>query len=329
MSTKEILSQEEIDALLSSVEEGAVPVSNSGAASSGEAQRVDFSNQNLLLSTGIPALNVAYERFSEHFCDSVFNTLRCNCEVNFAGTRVTSFVDYLNGMETPTFINYVHLKPMAGLAMAVFDLSFVRGAVDRFYGGSIGSPASEQKTAPSHAEIRMGKMLLAKAFADLQRSMSSVLAIEAELVQSETNPDFAHLLNPSEPLMLNTFEVRFDNTEGQFQLAIPHTMIEPYRERLVNTYRMEAPTTNNPWAPIIVDEVQSAEVSLSSILGEAQLTVREILDLNPGDVIPLKVADAVTLYAEGIPVFSGTFGNYNGKQAVKVIRKLGPASGTG
>ncbi len=322
MDTNEILTQDEIDALLSRVEDGSVPVaSDRHSSDSRSVKLVDFSNQNQLLSTGIPILNVAYERFSLNFRESVFNTLRCTNSVEFTGTRIVSFVDYLNSMSLPSYISFIHLKPMRGLALAVFDANIICAAVDRFFGGGVSHEVSSNKRSFTPAETRMGNMLLQKAFADLKSAWQSLLPIEPELVQTETNPDFAHLLNPSEPLMLNTFEIAFDNGAGKFQLAIPHTMIEPFRDRMVSSYQTDPTEISGGWTPVIMEEMKSATMSVSSTLGKAQLTVKEILDLLPGDVIPLTVPDKVTLYAEGVPVFIGEFGAYNGKNAVKVTGK--------
>lgn len=322
METKEILTQEEIDALLSGVEAGAVAVSKGGSKDSPAAVRVDFSNQNQLLNTGIPILNVAYERFSLNFCESIFNALRCSNTVEFTGTRMISFVDYLNSMELPTFINFINLPPMRGLAIAVFDADLICTAVDRFFGGALNQEINSTKRSFTPAEFRMGNMLLQRAFIDLKNAWQALLPIEPELVQTEINPDFAHLLNPSEPLMLNTFDISLNGSEGKFQLAIPHTMIEPFRDRLISTYRSDATEISGAWTPVIMEEMKSATVRARSVLGRAQLTVREILDLCPGDVIALDVPEKITLYAEDIPIFKGDFGAYNGKNAIKITGKV-------
>ncbi|PCH53148.1 MAG: flagellar motor switch protein FliM [Cellvibrionales bacterium] len=323
METNEVLTQGEIDALLSGVEDSSVPTETGTYQNPGEVQLVDFSNQSQLLNSGIPALNVAHERFALDFCESISNTMRCASTVEFAGTHVVSFIDYLNSMELPTYINFINLKPMSGLALAVFDANLIGALVDRFFGGGISyEEATSSKRDFTPAEKRMGNMLLQSAFTDLVAAWQSLLPLEPELVQTETNPDFAHLLNPSEPLMLNTFDIKFDNGGGKFQLAIPHTMIEPLQDRLVSVYKPDTPAINGAWAPIIVEEIKSATMQVASILGQAELTVKEILDLTPGDVIPLEVKDKVTLYAEGIPVFMGEFGASNGKNAIKVTSKV-------
>ncbi len=216
MDTNEILTQDEIDALLSSVEDSSTPVGNDPITNQKNVELVDFSNQNKLLNTGIPVLNVAHERFALNFCESISNSMRCSATVEFAGTQVISFIDYLNSMELPTYINFINLKPMVGLAMAVVDTDLIGVVVDRFFGGGTDYNSTSKRRDFTRSETRMGNMLIENAFTDLTSAWQSLLAIEPALIQTETNPDFAHLLSPTEPLMLNTFEVSFENRGGKF-----------------------------------------------------------------------------------------------------------------
>lgn len=322
METNEILTQQEIDALLSSVEDDFAPTGNNTETNNLDVKRVDFSNQNKLLSTGIPVLNVAHERFSLNFCESISNAMRCAIKVEFAGTQVVSFIDYLNSMELPTYINFIELKPMTGLALAVVDSNLIGMVVDRFFGGGTNYESSNNKRDFTPSEMRMGSMLVENAFTDLKTAWQALLPLEPVLVQTETNPDFAHLLNPSEPLMLNTFEVHFENGSGKFQLAIPHTMIEPLNDRFMSTYEVDNSELSGAWTPIIMEEIKLATMEVTSLLGKADLTVKELLNLTQGDVIPLDVPEKHTLYAEGIPVLEGTFGAHKGKNSIKVTGKV-------
>ena len=322
METNEILTQEEIDALLSSVEDSPEPVENNADTKYKDVKRVDFSNHNKLLNSGVPVLNTAHERFSLQFCESISNTMHCASKVEFKGTQVISFIDYLNSMDLPTYINFIKLKPMVGLALAVVDSDLIGMMVNRFFGGSTNHEASKNKRDFTPSETRMGSMLLGSAFADLKTAWQALLAMEPELVQTETNPDFAHILNPSEPLMLNTFEVQFDNNCGTFQLAIPHTMIEPLNDQFASSYEVDNSEISGAWTPIIMEEMKLATMEVTSVLGKADLTVKDMLDLAPGDVIPLDVPEKHTVYAEGVPVLMGTFGAYNGKNSIKVTSKV-------
>ncbi|MBV1892186.1 MAG: flagellar motor switch protein FliM [Gammaproteobacteria bacterium] len=325
-NTEEVLTQEEIDALLTSVEDDDGNVE--GGADSGtivpgvgHVRSFDFSRQGQSLSAGLPLLNVIHERFALQFCESIFNTLRCSNNVKFVGARGVSFIDYLHTLELPTHINFINLKPLKGIALAVFDNNLITNATSSFFGGSMKKELAADKPDFTPSEMRIGNMLLQSVMNDLQSSWKADIEVHPETRQTETNPDFAQLMNPAEQLLINRFDIIFEGTQGVFELAMPMAMIEPYREQLSVTYQAEKRDDQGAWAPVIIDELKTTSVKLSSTLGTAQLTLGEVLKLDTGDIIPMDVSDTVTLYAEGIPIFEGEYGAFNDKNAIKIRNK--------
>ncbi len=324
--TEEVLTQEEIDALLTSVEDDDGNVE--GGADSGtivpgvgHVRSFDFSRQSQSLSSGLPLLNVIHERFALQFCESIFNTLRCSNNVKFVGARGASFIDYLHTLELPTHINFINLKPLKGLALAVFDNNLITNATSSFFGGSMKQEMVADKQDFTPSEMRIGNMLMQRVMSDLQVSWKADIEVNPEAKQTETNPDFAQLMNPAEQLLVNRFDIIFEGTQGIFELAMPMAMIEPYREQLSVTYQAEKREDQGTWAPVIIDELKTTSVKLSSTLGTAQLTLGEVLKLDTGDIIPMDVSDTVTLYAEGVPIFDGEYGAFNDKNAIKIRNK--------
>ena len=324
--TEEVLTQEEIDALLTSVEDD----EGNGEAGAdigtivpgvGHVRSFDFSRQSQSLSSGLPLLNVIHERFALQFCESIFNTLRCSNNVKFVGARGVSFTDYLHTLELPTHINFINLKPLKGLALAVFDNNLITNATSSFFGGSMKKEIVADKPDFTPSEMRIGNMLMQRVMSDLQVSWKADIEVHPEAKQTETNPDFAQLMNPAEQLLVNRFDIIFEGTQGVFELAMPMAMIEPYREQLSVTYQAEKRDDQGTWAPVIIDELKTTSVKLSSTLGTAQLTLGEVLKLDTGDIIPMDVSDTVTLYAEGVPIFDGEYGAFNDKNAIKIRNK--------
>ncbi len=325
-NTEEVLTQEEIDALLTSVEDDedtGEPGTDSGTIvpGIGHVRSFDFSRQGQSLSAGLPLLNVIHERFALQFCESIFNTLRCSNNVKFAGARGASFIDYMHTLELPTHINFINLTPMKGIALAVFDNNLITNATSSFFGGAMKKELIADKQDFTLSEMRIGSMLLQRVMSDLQLTWKADIEIHPEAKQTETNPDFAQLMNPAEQLLVNRFDIVFEGTQGIFELAMPMAMIEPYREQFSVTYQSEKRDDQGTWAPVIIDELKATSVALSSTLGTAQLSLGEILKLDKGDIIPMDVSDTVTLYAENVPIFDGEFGAFNDKNAIKIRNK--------
>ena len=324
--SEEVLTQEEIDALLTSVEDDDASAESGGDSGTivpgiGHVRTFDFSRQGQSLSAGLPLLNVIHERFALQFCESIFNTLRCSNNVKFAGARGVSFIDYLQTLELPTHINFINLKPLKGIALAVFDNNLITNATSSFFGGSMKKELVADKQDFTPSEMRLGNMLLQRVMSDLKTSWKADIEVHPEAKQTETNPDFAQLMNPAEQLLVNRFDIIFEGTQGVFELAMPMAMIEPYRDQFSVTYQSEKREDQGTWAPVIIDELKTTTVELSSTLGTAQLSLGEILKLEKGDIIPMEVSDTVTLYAEGVPIFDGEFGAFNDKNAIKIRNK--------
>ncbi|OUS04051.1 flagellar motor switch protein FliM [Gammaproteobacteria bacterium 54_18_T64] len=320
--SEEVLTQEEIDALLTSVDgeedDGDVGDIVPGV---GHVRTFDFSRQGQSLSAGLPLLNVIHERFALQFCESIFNTLRCSNNVKFAGARGASFTDYLHTLELPTHINFINLQPLKGIALAVFDNNLIANATSSFFGGSMKKELVGDKQDFTPSEMRIGNMLLQRVMSDLQLSWKADIDIHPQAKQTETNPDFAQLMNPAEQLLVNRFDIVFEGTQGIFELAMPMAMIEPYRDQFAVTYQAEKREDQGTWAPVIIDELKTTSVELSSTLGTAQVSLGELLKLNAGDIIHLDMSDTVTLFAEGVPIFEGEYGAFNDKNAVKIHHK--------
>ena len=171
-------------------------------------------------------------------------------------------------------------------------------------------------------EKRLAHLLLQRIFADLKQAWSTVLAIEFESVRTETQAEFADILNPSEPLMLSTFAIDVEGSTGQFQLVIPCAMLEPVRRQLETTYPAEDSPGDQRWLQVLSEEMEVVRVPLTSTLARVELPLSEVLALEVGDVIGIEMPEQVALNVEGIPLFRGEFGASNGKHAIKIQGRI-------
>jgi len=159
-------------------------------------------------------------------------------------------------------------------------------------------------------------------FVDLKEAWSPVMKLEFEKQNSEVNPQFANIVSPSEVVVVNTFHVEIEGGGGDFHITMPYSMLEPIREVLDAGVQSDRDDTDDRWAESLREEVNSSMVDLSCTLAETEINLREILEMKPGDVIPVDVPDLVTVNAEGVPVFRGKYGVSRGSMAVKVMEQI-------
>ena len=319
MSAEKILNQDEIDALIHGVDSGAVNTEPEPV--DGEVRGYDFKNQMRIVRGRMPTLEMINERFARLFRVSLYNLLRRAPEIAVSQVQMRKFSEYVHTLHVPTSLNIVKINPLRGTALFVLDPKLVFTVVDNFFGGN-GRHVKIEGRDFTATEQRIIHMLLRNAFADLREAWSHVASIEIEYLQSEINPNFANIVSPSEIVVVASFNIELDGGGGQLHVTVPYSMIEPLRDVLDAGIASDRVEQDERWMHAMREEINDADIELSSLLGTAQLSLGEMLNLKPGDVIPCDFSGKVTLLAERVPVFRGSFGLSRGQQAVKIDERV-------
>jgi flagellar motor switch protein FliM len=143
------------------------------------------------------------------------------------------------------------------------------------------------------------------------------------------NPQFANIVTPSEVVVISSFHVELEGGSGEMHVTLPYSMIEPIRDVLDSGVQSDVSDRDERWINSLREEMKGAPVVIDSTLAETELTVRELLDLQTGDVIPLELPDLVVARVEGVPVFRGRLGSSRGMRALKVVEPIRSKAQTG
>lgn len=321
MGTADLLSQDEIDALLHGVDNGAVDTESDLHMHDGVARGFDFATHDRIVRGRMPTLEMINERFARGFRVSLFNMLRRSAEISVSGIQMVKFSEYIHSMFVPTSLNIVKIKPLRGTALCVFDPKLVFIIVDNFYGGS-GRHAKIEGRDFSATEQRIVNIVLQSAFKDLEEAWKPVMPIEYQFMNMEVNPQFANIVSPSEVVVVSTFHVELDGGGGDFMVTIPYSMIEPIRDLLDAGVASDVSEKDERWQISLREEIKLAELTLSVRLTECKMRLHDILKMKTGDIIPIQFPDMVTVRAEDVPVFRGKYGQFNRNNAIKIIEKV-------
>lgn len=319
MSGQDVLSQDEIDALLHGVDSGAVKMEE--AAPSGEVRHYDFNNQARIVRGRMPTLEMINERFARLFRTSLFNMLRRAPEVAVAPVKMQKFSEYVHALHVPTSLNLVRVLPLRGTALVVLDPKFVFAVVDNFFGGN-GRFAKIEGREFTATETRIIHMLLKHVFADLKEAWQPVATLDIEYINSEINPHFANIVSPTEIVVVCGFHVELDGGGGDLHVTMPYSMIEPLRELLDAGIASDRVEHDERWVLALREEIEDADVELHSTLGRGCITMQQLIDLKPGDIVPCDFNGRATVMAEGVPIFRGTFGVSHGQQAIQIEERI-------
>lgn len=321
MAINDLLSQDEIDALLHGVSSDEIDVDGEDLTD-GEARSYDFTTQDRIVRGRMPTLEMINERYARLFRISFFNLLRRSAEISVSGVQMLKFSEYIHSLFVPTSLNMVRIRPLRGTALFVFDPKLVFMIVDNYFGGDGRFHAKIEGREFTPTELRVIEMVLNQAFVDLKEAWAPVMPLEFEFIHSEVNPQFANIVSPSEVVVVNTFHVEIEGGGGDFHITLPYSMLEPIREVLDAGVQSDRDDLDGRWMESLKEEVQSSTVDLTCVLAETDLSLREVMEMSAGDIIPLEVPDLITVCAEGVPVFRGRYGVSRGNVAVKVVEQV-------
>ncbi len=322
MSTTDLLSQDEIDALLHGVEGGDVETESDEGLAEGEVRQYDFATEERIVRGRMPTLEMINERFSRSFRISLFNMLRRSAEIAVGGVEMLKFSEYVHTLFVPTSLNMIRIKPLRGTGLIVFEPTLVYILVDNFFGGDGRYHAKIEGREFTPTEQRVIQMLLDMAFIDLTDAWAPVMDVKFEYLSREVNPQFANIVSPTEVVVVSKIHIELEGGGGDIHITMPYSMVEPIREMLDAGVQSDRTDIDERWITALRDEVKSAEVELSSTLVETELSLREVLNMEPGDVIPIDMPDTVSIRAEDIPVFRGTLGVHRDNWAIKIVEQV-------
>ncbi|MEP7244221.1 MAG: flagellar motor switch protein FliM [Gammaproteobacteria bacterium] len=317
---QKILNQDEIDALINGMDQGAVST-EPAEVPPGTVQNYDFHSQMRIVRGRMPTLEMINERFARLFRANLYNLLRRSPEVAVNPVEMKKFSEYVHTLHVPTSLNMVRIHPLRGTALVLLEPKLVFAIVDNFFGGR-GRHTKIEGRDFTATESRIIHMVLKTAFKDLAEAWSGVARIEVEYLASELNPAFANIVSPSEVVVVTSFHVELDGGGGDVHVTLPYAMIEPLREQLDSGMTSDRVEVDERWAQSLKEEIDDAEVDISTVLGRSQVTLAQLLNLKPGDIVPCDFGGKVTVLAERVPVFRGTFGLSRGQQAIKVEERV-------
>lgn len=325
----DILSQAEIDALLTGMDNGEVET-EAGLAPRGGKKGIrsyDFTNQERIVRGRLPTLEMINERFARAFRIRLVSMLRRAAEISIEGVRMVKYGEWVHGLFVPTSLTIVHMRPLKGLGVFMMESRLVYTLVDNFFGGS-GRHAKIEGRDFTPTEMRVVQRVLQIAFDEMQKAWHHIVPVRFEQVSHEMNPQLANIVAPSEVVAVCAFRIELEGGGGQFHLTIPYNMIEPIRDLLDAGVQSDRGEIDERWSRSFRRELGNAKLQLRAHLGEIQLSLYDVMHMKAGDIIPFDMPSTVSLQAQNTTIFRGEWGVYRGNAAVKITEIVHPEEHT-
>ncbi len=322
----EVLSQDEIDQLLTAISSGDIETEEVAQQTDQRKIKIyDFKRPDKFSKEQIRTVSIMHETFARLTTTSLSANLRSLVHVHVASVDQLTYEEFIRSIPNPTTLAVINMDPLKGSAVLEIDPSVTFSIIDRLFGGK----GEGTKVSRDLSDIEQSVMegIIVRILGNMREAWSQVIDLRPRLGQIETNPQFAQIVPPTEMVVLVTLETKVGEVEGMMNFCIPYLTIEPIISKLSAQYWYSSvrrgTTTEN--LNILRDRLSTIEVKVAAEIGKMDLTVRDILSLKAGDVIRLsntRVTDQMVLKVGNMPKFLCRPGKVGNKLAVMIMSRL-------
>ncbi|MBD8068290.1 flagellar motor switch protein FliM [Bacillus sp. PS06] len=318
----EVLSQNEIDALLSALSTGEMDADELKKEETEKKVKVyDFKRALRFSKDQIRSLTRIHENFARLLTTYFSAQLRIYTQITVASADQIPYEEFIRSIPKMTILNVFEVPPLDGRILVEVNPNIAYSMMDRMLGGRGGS--SNKVDSLTEIETTLMTNMFEKAFETLREAWSNVAEIDPILSAFEVNPQFLQMVSPNETVVVISLNTQIGDTSGMINICIPHIVLEPIIPKLSAHYWMQSKTKEKNTKEIIEIEkkIKHADLMLTAQLGESNITINEFMQLSIGDVIQLdqSIQSPLIIKVEEEPKFYGQAGKLNKKLAVQIL----------
>ena len=320
----EILSQEEIDALLSAVSYGEeVEVEAESTQTEKLINTYDFRHPARVSKDQLRTLQNLHDNFAR-LLSSTFSTLqRSIIEINLVSVDQITYSEFIMSLSSPSCTYTFRMEPLEGVAILDFSQSVVFSFVDRLFGGRGTSIVTEREI--TWIEKSVMNNIINRSLRDLERTWERIIPLECNVEMLETNPEFVQVVPASETVVLISFELKSENVNGLINLCYPYISIEPIALRL-GGQNLVSSAKEVPKEELLKNRhrIELFNTLVRAHLGFANITVSELLNLKIGDVVTIdaRISDNIEIYVGDEVKFYGKMGYVGKYKGVEILSRV-------
>ncbi len=318
----DILSQAEIDKLLSELISGEAPAP---AAEEKEAIKTyDFRTANRFTKEQIRVINVIYKDFGLLLSNYLVGMLRAECQAEVISIEEMSFSEFNNSVPSPVIIAIVNTTPFNGSIILEMTKEISYSIISRVLGGT--KELSSEGRQFTEVELAIMERVMWQVLKNMDEAWRKMMNVTSVLEKIDTSMQFAQVVALNEPVLMLTMNIKIDKESGLIGFCLPHQALEPFTKKL-NPRQLY---TGNPSRPIKVDvdgmktNIKNTEIAISSYFKTTEATVRDIMSLHVGDVIQLqhKVNEPLIVKYQEVSKYRAALGKVKNRLALKLLEEI-------
>ncbi|MCI7331633.1 MAG: flagellar motor switch protein FliM [Selenomonadaceae bacterium] len=325
---EDVLSQSEIDKLLSALSEGSVSAEEVKAEE--EQKKVkpyDFRRPDKFSKDQIRTLFMLHESFSRLLNTYLSTHLRTVVKVEVASVEQLTYQEFVQSLANPSVISILAVPPLKGNIIMEINTEIAFAFIDRVFGGE-GKSSIKPRVLTDIEEVVM-KGFIDTAMSELREAWSNVVDFHPSLEASESNPQFTQIVPPTDMVVIVTIQMKVGEVEGMMNICIPYLVLEPIMSKLTTTFWVASAVskdTDQESVEILQKKIERTQVPFVVEMGRIDISIREFLTLGFGDVLQLdtKVDDDLQCLVGKRPKFYCRPGTSGKKMAVQITSIIGP-----
>ncbi|MBP2077666.1 flagellar motor switch protein FliM [Oceanobacillus polygoni] len=321
----EVLSQNEIDALLSAITSGEMDAEVLKKEEQEKKVRVyDFKRALRFSKDQIRSISRIHENYARMLTTYFSSQLRTYVNISVTSVDQVPFEEFVRSIQKMTVLNVYSVEPLDGNLIMEVNPNIAYALLDRILGGK-GNTINKNSNLTEIEKLLL-RQFFEKAVYTLQESWASIAEIDPRLEDFEENPQFLQMVAPNDTVVVVSMTAAIGETTGMLNICIPHIILEPIIPKLSAHYWMQAEKKNRDATAFnkMSKNLKQTDVEVKAILGESTIAINEFLTLKQNDVIALdqKIDLPIKLAVNNEVKFLVQSGKYKNKMSVQILDEI-------
>ena len=323
---EDVLSQSEIDKLLSALSDGSVSAEEVKAdEEQKKVKSYDFKRPDKFSKDQIRTLFMLHESFSRLLNTYLSTHLRTMVNVEVASVEQLTYQEFVQSLANPSVISILAVPPLKGNIIMEVNTEIAFAFIDRVFGGE-GKSGIKTRVLTEIEEVVM-RRFVDKATSHLKEAWANVVEFYPSVEATESNPQFTQIVPPSDMVVIVTIQMREGEVEGMMNICIPCLVLQPVMSKLTTTFWVASSVSRDDdpeQVKILQRKIERTKVPFLVEMGDINITIHEFLTLGFGDVLQLdtKVDDELKCRIGRKAKFFCRPGTSGKKMAVQITRIL-------
>jgi len=322
---EQVLSQEEIDALLHGISEGEIETRKVEAPEEHkEAKSFDYIRYTRGKKERLPALDFIYDRFSKSFRSALSLFMEKEVEVDLQPFQYVGYEDFIKTLPLPTNMNIVVTENLKGFYIVIFDAKMIFSVLETVFGSTNISVPKIVGREFTKIEFNVIKKLIDLVSAEMEKAWAPVYEIRCKYSRSEINPNYITMVAPEETVGITEFNIEIGDMTSWVKICMPYGILESIKGYLIATPSREDMEMREKWFGRLKARVLDVPIDVRAVLGRKKMPLEEFLKMSDGSVIAVDryISDPVDIEIQQNTKFRGKMGIFKGNKAIRVEESI-------